>query len=200
MASKVKRITLPPALGVYASLFKPRPPMKAGGKAKYQVVLLYPKAEAKRLLNPLESAIREVADAQWGDKAKQVLAKMRYPVIGDGDERYPEDPVFRGMAFVRASTEQQPYITNAAVDAEFPRPPVGAKNPRTGVELRELGQEEAYSGCTFKAAVALFPFDVEGNKGVGVGLNAVQVVKRGERLDGRKSAVDTFEEEEEDLV
>ncbi|HEU4437669.1 MAG TPA: ssDNA-binding protein [Methylomirabilota bacterium] len=202
MASKVERMTLPPAVAVYVNVFKARPPLQEGQDPKFQVVLLFPKATAKKALAELEAKALEVAEAQWPRKGAETLKKMRYPLVGDGDERYPEDPVFKGMAFVRASSTGQPYATNAAVDAEFPPPTPGAKNPRTGVELRALTEEELYSGCTVKAAVALFPFDKAGNRGVGLGLNAVQVVKRGTRLDGRRSAVETFEavDEEEDLV
>src|SRR5574341_507168 len=198
MASKIERVTLPPAVAVYVSVFKARPPLQEGQEPKFQAVLLFPKATAKKQLAELEVKALEVAEAQWPRKGAEMLKKMRYPLVGDGDERYPEDPAFKGMMFVRARSTRQPYATNAAVDAEFPPPAVGAKNPRTGAELRVLTEEELYSGCTVKAAVALFPFDKAGNKGVGVGLNALQVVKRGVRLDGRKSAVETFDEVEEE--
>jgi hypothetical protein len=45
--------------------------------------------------------------------------------------------------------------------------------------------------------VNLYPFDKAGKKGVGVGLNNLQVVKKGDRLDGRQDAASEFAEFDE---
>jgi hypothetical protein len=41
---------------------------------------------------------------------------------------------------------------------------------------------------------SVFAYEAKGNKGVSVGLNNVQVLKRSARMDGRKAAVDEFTE------
>lgn len=178
-----KSLVLPPALGVYVSLFTPRdPPAGSQGKPRYSIVLLYPKTDANRkALAPLLAAATEVAEGKWPGKGAEKLKRMRYPIVADGDERYPDDPTFKGMWFVRASTQADPTR----------RPPgVVARDAKTVV----TDDSEAYSGCTFRVSVRLFPFDRAGNSGVGVGLNNVQVVKQGTRLDGRKNAEDEFSE------
>lgn len=180
MAKMAKSLVLPPATGVYVSLFTPRdPPAGSQGKPRYSIVLLYDKKDAAKLLAPLQAAAVEVAEAKWPGKGAQVVKAMRYPVIADGDERYPDDPSFKGKVFVRASTQADPT-----------RRPPGVVNARME---RLHDDEHAFSGCTFKTEVRLFPFDKAGNRGIGVGLNNVQVIREGERLDGRRQAEDVFE-------
>lgn len=182
MPKVAKSMVLPPAVGAYVSLFTPRdPPAGSNGGPRYSIVLLYPKATAEKVLAPLKAAVLATAVEKWGpQKGPQVVAKMRWPVIADGDERYPEDPTFKDMVFVRASTQADPKR----------RPPQVVDGRRQPV----LDDEGAYSGCTFNVSVRLFPFDKAGNAGIGVGLNNAQVVKRGPRMDGRKNAEDEFEE------
>lgn len=178
MAKMTKELVLPEAVGSYVSLFTPRdPPPGSNGKPRYSLVLLYDKKDASKLAQ-LTAAVTEVAEQKWPGKGAQVVKAMRYPVIADGDDRYPDDPAFKNKLFVRASTQAEPTR----------RPP--------GVVDRQMNKlfddEHAYSGCTFKAHVRLFPFDKAGNRGVSVGLNNVQVVKEGERLDGRRNAEEVF--------
>lgn len=183
MAKMAKSLVLPPAKGVYVSLFTPRePPAGSQGKPRYSIVLLYPKKEAPKLLASLMAAAVEVAEAKWPGKGAEKVKRMRWPIVADGDERYPDDPSFKGMMFVRASTQADPT-----------RRPPGVVNANV---QRLHDDTEAYSGCTFKVEVRLFPFSKAGNEGIGVGLNNVQVVALGERLDGRRNAEDVFESEE----
>ena len=51
-------------------------------------------------------------------------------------------------------------------------------------------KEEMYSGCYGNVAVSLYPYEFTGKYGVGVGLNAIQKTKDGERLDGGTSLDD----------
>ena len=60
-------------------------------------------------------------------------------------------------------------------------------------------KEEMYSGCYGNVAVSLYPYEFTGKYGVGVGLNAIQKTKDGERLDGGASIDDFDFEEGEDL-
>lgn len=173
MATTVKRIVTIPGLGSYAFIFKPRQPKKPTDKAKYGITLLWPKSEKAKLV-PLMEAIAEVAKTQFGENAVELMkrGKLKNP-LRDGDEERPEDKQFRGMYFMNATGERAPGI-------------VDRHNQRV------FEDSEAYSGCTFRASVALFGFDRDGNKGVAAGLNNLQVVTKGPRLDGRKEAEEDF--------
>lgn len=173
MASTSKKMVLPPALGSYANIFKPR--AFEGQAPKFSIVLIWPK-EDKEKLRALSQAIVEAAVEKFGPKAGEMLKKgsLKNP-LRDGDEERSDDPVFKGCYFLTASAsaERAPGIVDSKVQPVFE-------------------ESEAYSGCTFRASVALYAFDKAGNKGVAVGLNNLQVVKKGTRLDGRKNAEDDF--------
>jgi hypothetical protein len=169
---------LPPAIGAYANLFKPYKVKGSDGEPKYSVVLLYPKADAAKVLAPLIVAAKEVARETFGqDKGEAILKNQRYPLLGDGDAPNREGkPRFPGMIYIRASSTRAPGVA-------------GIVNGQKALVFEE---SEAYSGATFVAAVAVFGYDKGGQLGVSVGLNNILVTKKGPRMDGRKSAEDEF--------
>lgn len=170
-----ERLILPPGIGCWPYLFHPRPPMKtsANPRALYQIVLLWPK-DQKEFLAPLAAAVKGVAAEAFGANPK---GKIRFP-LRDGDVDRAEYPEFRNALFATLSSEKKPGL----VDAD-------------GQPIFEAdADEEAYAGCTFRASAVAFSYDVEGNRGVSVGLRNLQVVLKGPRLDGGRSAEDEFAE------
>ena len=70
-------------------------------------------------------------------------------------------------------------------------------NQKPGIVDKDLNEildpDEVYSGCWGRASLNFYPFDSNGNKGIGAGLNNIQKVKDGERLGpARASAEDDF--------
>jgi hypothetical protein len=66
-----------------------------------------------------------------------------------------------------------------------------------------LDQADLYSGCYVRASINLYPFNKNGNKGIGAGLNNIQKLADGEPLGGRSRAEDDFEavaEKDDDLI
>ena len=53
--------------------------------------------------------------------------------------------------------------------------------------------DEVYCGCKVRATLSVFAYDKAGNRGISFGLNNVQKLGDGERLDGRLRAEDDFE-------
>ena len=175
-----KKLITPPFTGSYVTLFQPRQ-VNNQGDPKYSVQMIFDK---KADLKEFRAAIKEVAIEAFGPKAADIFdgnkLKLHSP-LRDGDEEREDRPEYKGTVFANASSKKKPGI----VDRE--RSPV-------------VSDEDCYSGCTMRASVALFSYDTNGNKGIGVGLNNVQVIKKGAHLDGRKAAEDEFEaiEGEED--
>ena len=172
-----RKIILPPALGSYVTIFTPRA-SEEGKEPKFSISLLWDKEDGKtpKSLAALNKIVEEVAIQKFGPKAPQMLAtgKLRHP-LRDGDIDRPDDKVYAGKVFASASAtkDRQPGVVDAKVQ------PI-------------IEEAEAYSGCTFRASVAVYPYDKSGNKGVALGLGNLQVVKKGARIDGRKSAEDEF--------
>ena len=81
----------------------------------------------------------------------------------------------------------------------------GGKKP--GIVDKDLNEildpDEVYSGCWGRASINFFPFNTNGNKGVGVGLNNIQKLKDDDRLGAARASAesdfggDDFEDDED---
>ena len=99
--------------------------------------------------------------------------------VRDGAEKEGQYAGYRkGVLFINPWSKARPGV----VDAQ--------RN-----EIMDL--TTVYAGMYARASVRPFAYDSGSNKGVGLLLEAVQFVKDGERLDGRKSARDMFSAYEE---
>jgi hypothetical protein len=172
-----KNIILPPGVGSYVTVLAPKPNQK--GQLKYSISILIPKSREKEL-EPLKAAALEVAAQKWGQKGASVFANARYPLIIDGDKPNADGEVdanAKGHFVIRAKTDRKPGIVGADPKVEM-----------------FFDDQNCFSGCWFRISGGLFAYEQEGNKGVSLGLNNVQVLKLGTRLDGRKAASDEFTE------
>lgn len=177
MANQLKKDLITPAgIGSYVSVLEPKADPK--GKLKYSLALLIPKSRAKELA-PLQAAIKEVAAAKWGAKAEAILKAAKYPAIRDGDAKVDGDgavdPIYKGHYYLSIRSDRKPQVID------------GKKQP-------VFTDEDVYSGCLVRCSIAVFPYEQSGNKGIGLGLNNVQVLEKRSRLDGRKAAEDEFTE------
>jgi hypothetical protein len=173
-----KAIQLPPGIGSYVNVLEPKADLK--GKMKYSISILIPKSRDAELA-PLRAAALEVAKAKWGEKGAAMLAAARNPLIIDGDKIVDgdgkPDASTKGMWVIRSRTDRKPGVVGP--------------NPK---EEMFFDDQNCFSGCWFRISGGLFAYEAEGNKGVSLGLNNVQVLKLGTRLDGRKAAADEFTE------
>lgn len=171
-----KSLILPAGIASYANLLEPRADQT--GKMKFSVSVLIAKARSKEL-DQLRAVALEVATAKWGVKGKAYLENQKYPLIKDGDLKKDDegkvDPVYKGMLVISTRTDRKPGVIDAAKQPVFT-------------------DEDIYSGCLIRVSGNVFAYEVSGNKGVSFGLNNVQVLRKGTRLDGRKAAEDEFTE------
>jgi hypothetical protein len=129
-------------------------------------------------LKTLKEAAVVAAVDKWGDKAAGMIkaGKLRMPFRTDVEEKGYE----AGSVFFNARSKNPPGVVSI-----YPDPNTGKPTPITD-------EDEIYPGCRVKASVAFFPYDVKGNKGVGVALNNLQKVGDGPRLDSKVKAEDEF--------
>lgn len=171
----------PLAILSYAYLFTPQKAMNEGEKDKYSCVLVFlPEEQQTPLFKALKKAAVDAAIEKWGDKAPGMIrsGKLKMPFRDDAEEKgYPEDSVF-----ITVKNERKPGIVSIFPDPDNDNKPLPITDP-----------EKIYAGCIVRATVRAFAYDAKGNKGVSFGLNNIQKVKDGERLDGRKKAEDDFE-------
>jgi len=172
----VETLVTPAGIGSYVAVLEPKP--DPTGKLKYSLALLIPKSRTKEL-DPLRKAIQAVAVAKWGPKATAILQTSKYPALRDGDLKVDEegkvDPIYKGHFYMSIRSDRKPQVID------------GAKQP-------VFTDEDVYSGCLLRCSIAVFPYEQSGNKGIGLGLNNVQVLEKRTRLDGRRAAEDEFTE------
>ncbi len=163
----------------YVNIFKSRR-FQDGQDEKYSICLLIPKKDRETIQdinNAVKAAIQQGISDKWGGK-KPVNLKL--PLRDGDDERADEAEEYIGMYFLNANSNQKPGIIDMY------------KN-----EI--LDPTEVYSGCWGRASINFFPFNSNGNKGVGVGLNNIQKLGDDEPLGGaRASAEDDFADDFED--
>ncbi len=145
----------------YANIFNPK--SINGSEPKYSCSLLISKKD-KATLSRIRTAISDLmkdpdAIATWKNSTKNLKTPLR-----DGDTERDDD-AYADHYFLNANSKQKPQI----VDRD--------RNPI-------YDEEEVYSGCYVQAVITLFPYNQNGNKGIGVGLNAIRKIKDGDRLGG----------------
>lgn len=167
----------------YVNIFKSRA-FQAGQDAKYSVCLLIPKedkATIKKIKAAIDAAVQDGISSKWGGKKP---ANLKQP-LRDGDaERADEAPEYEGMYFLNCNSTRKPGIVDK--------------------DLNEiLDPDEVYSGCWGRASINFFPFNTNGNKGVGVGLDNIQKLKDDDRLGAARASAesdfggDDFEDDED---
>lgn len=163
----------------YVNIFKSRA-FQADQDAKFSICLLIPKedkATLKKIREAVDEAIQEGISSKWNGKKP---ANVKLPLRDGDEERADEAPEYEGMMFLNANSTQKPGIVDK--------------------DLNEiLDPDEVYSGCWGRASINFYPFSVNGNRGIGVGLNNVQKLKDGEHLGAaRASAESDFDDDFED--
>ena len=153
----------------YANVLSPR--TSDDGRERYSVQVLVPKtdAQAKKLIDAaVEAAATAGVSSKWNGK-RPVASKLKLP-LRDGDEEFPEDPVYEGMWFFNASTsaDHKP----------------GVRVLENGTMSEALDSDDFYSGCWGAVVVNFFAYNTNGNTGVAAGLNNLIKTRDDERLGG----------------
>lgn len=155
----------------YANVFSPRASM--GNEPKYSCSILIPK-DNKQAIQMVQEAIEAAKlngkSSKWGGK---IPANCKNP-LRDGDIDREDDDNYMGCFFLNASasTKSKPAV----------------KVAEDGQIMDALDESDFYSGCYGAAVLNFYPYDANGNRGVGVGLNVVLKTRDGEKLSGGISA------------
>ena len=162
----------------YVNVWKPTA-VEEGQEKKYNTSILIPKKDTATI-EKIEQAIETELEILKGKNNGKIPKKWHNP-LKDGDEEYPEDENYHGMMYLRAASKTQPGIVDENRD------PI-------------LNQDEFYSGCWGRASLNFYVFNLDMNKGVGVGLNHVQKLEEGEHLGGGRSSAEDDFADDDDLI
>lgn len=170
------QVITPEAIISYPQLFTAR--AFGNQEPKYSCALIFPEGTN---LKELKQAAVDAAVEKWGADAKAMLLSgaLNSPFRTDAEDKgYPE-----GSTFFNARSKNKPGVVSIYPD----------ENGKPSIITDE---DAVVAGARVKAAVSVFAYDTNGNKGISFGLNHVQLLRAPtaeERLDGRVAAVDTFE-------
>jgi len=145
---------------LYPHLFEPSKFEGDEGDGEYSLIMVFDKPEQ---LKPLKEAIRKTVAEKWPKGAPQGL---RSPFRDGGEKAAEWGDFLAGKVFVRAKTKRPPLVMDQKT-------------------ANLLDKSAIYSGCYCRASVCPFVYDKAGNRGVGLRLNAVQLVRDGEPLGGQ---------------
>lgn len=164
----------PKARLAFPALFKARAfdELDTNSKAKFEATLLWPKDTD---LTPVKKAVMTAVVEKWGKDKTKWPKKLRLP-FRDGDE-FMDLAGYPGTIFIRASSVFAPQVID-----------------RYGQDITD--QKQIYAGCYVKARLNAFAYETKGNVGVSLGVQAIQKVSDGERLDGFGDAKSDFDIEE----
>ena len=156
-----------------------------GGKPKYSVSLIIPKSDTRtveKIRAAIQAAYEEGQSKLKGSgKSVPALSAIRTP-LRDGDKDRPDDDAYKGSWFINANSDIAPDI----VDSD--RQPI-------------LTRSEMYSGVKGRASINLYAYNVNGNRGIGCGLNHLQKIADGKPLGTRSRAEDDFAtDDDEDFL
>ena len=165
----------------YTNLLEPR----AQDKAKpdvltYSTAILIPKSDTDTV-EGVQAAIKEALTEgvlkEWGGKTP---GGLRNP-LRDGDADRPDDPNYAGHYFINA---KGPYG--------------GKERPALLDGTRDAAETESaqviYSGVYARVSLQFFPYDKNGNRGIGCGVSAVLSSGKGEPLANTVTAASARDE------
>ncbi len=157
-----------------------------GGKAKFGVQMLFPKATDIKALRKL---VRKTLDAAFG------------PFEGDDATKWPEgfkNPIKNGDGKKYAGKGRKECKDHYVINANSDYKP-GLVEPDGVTPIED--KSDFYPGCYARAQLFCYAFDVSGNQGVTFGLNHIQKLRNGKALGGPGSVdgvFDAVESTEED--
>jgi hypothetical protein len=162
----------------FPTVFSPKP-RAPGGEPVYSLSLLFDKqAQAHADYLALRKAVAQCIDDQWGagkSSDQAFVAGLRSPFRNTSEKQYKGYDI-PGGKYISPWTKTRPGI----VDAN-----------RHEITMAE----DVWAGQLVRATVSPFAYNQAGNKGVSFALNNLQICRTdGERLDGRRAAVDDFDD------
>lgn len=160
----------------YCSLFQPS--SRPGQDPKYSTTVLVPKSNtaAKAAIDEaIEAATQEGVSKKWNGQRPPIVAIS----VHDGDGVRPSDGMpygaeCKGCWVFTASSKNPPFVVDCNVQ-------------------HIIDPTQVYSGMWGNVNISLFPYNSNGKKGIGIGLNGVQKVRDGEPLTGRVTAEEAFQ-------
>lgn len=166
MAKNTERIFIKNARLSFPALDEPRETMKGKGDSKYQATFILEKDNP--CVEQIKAATARIAQAEFRDRAKQVLANADKLPLKDGDRRSIDG--YAGKLYVKASSIYPPDLVDA--------------NPRHRITDPKEIADKFQAGFRVNGYIDLFPYDTQGARGISASLVSVQFASYDDTFGG----------------
>ncbi len=170
------KLITPKAVLSYEHLFEPTAPEDSNAEPQYSCTLVF---EEETDLSDLYETVDAIGKKKWGEEyfSQKKSGDLRLPFRKDKltERGYPP-----GSIYINVRSKLSPGIVSRYAGDD-------------GKPERITDPGQIYSGCIVRASLNAFAYDRAGNRGISLGLNNIQKLADGERLDGRLKAEDDFE-------
>lgn len=181
MGKFVKLVT-PVFRASFPNLFVPKAMEgQANSVPKYSVSAIFEPAKFNASEQARWQAILDLLDETSKEKFKKTVDQLpanHKRAIRDGSEKADLEGYGDGKVFANLTSKLKPGVVDA--------------------NGNDMEPDDIYPGCYLRATVSAYAYDVNGGKGIALGLQNVRFVRDGERLDARTDASDDFADVEDD--
>lgn len=162
----------------YAHLSTPYTnPNSQNAEPKYSVTMLIPKTDVATKAD-IDASMKAAYEAAVTNDWKGARPQLRNALIYDGDgvrnDGSPFGAECKGHWVITASSKRKPQVVDIS-----------------NINV-ELAPQDIYSGMYARVTLNFYPFSVQGNRGIGCGLNNVMKTRDGEPLSGGSTAASDF--------
>ena len=171
MATRSVRVFITDARLSYPALDEPKETMAGNGDLKYQATFLI--APDNPCVAKIKDAIKQIAIAEYGDKAKAVVTNREKIPLKKGDDKENIPDGYAGMLYISAKSKNRPELRDA--------------NPKIRIIEKEEIREKFTAGYRVNAYVDLYPYAVRNSggaiikSGIAAGLKGGAQAAGGER-------------------
>lgn len=150
-----------------------------GSDPKYSVSLIIPKSDTAAL-EKIKAAIETAKKEGIARLGRNVPEDLKTP-LKDGDVDMPDNEAYANSYFINANSSMKPGIVDKDVQA--------ITDPN-----------EFYSGCYGRASITFYAYNVNESKGIACGLQNLQKLSDGERIDGHSRPEEDFDVVQDDFL
>ena len=148
-----------------------------GQEPKYSVISIFRKEDFSdsdtAAMKEIAALVNDACRAKFGGKSlKEIVAAGGRSPFRPGSQKAKLAGFGEGTMFCTLSSQFPPVV----IDLD-------------GNDV-EMGDARIYAGCKMRAIVKAYAYDTSGNRGASLGLNALQWLGHGDRLDGRDAKAD----------
>ena len=163
-----------------ARLFYPKllePKNNKQGEPKYTALFVFP---IDTDMSVLDRIIREAAQDKWGDNIPPYLNDP----IHDGNDKLAElSKKLAKQGLEVTDNHKLLYENNLYINSSSTRKPAVVKKI-DGVMYPLTTPQDIYSGMYVRVSFNAFPYDSNGNQGVGLGMTSILKVRDGQQVAG----------------